>query len=109
MYNTALMSSQQMEDVGFKVDLQVVDWATLVQRRGKPELFDIFSTGFTLNPDPAIATAINDRTIGAVLLFNDAIALTVVFIMVAKPSLTLSFAALLIAPAVGAWSAFSRG
>jgi hypothetical protein len=58
MYNTALMSSQQMEDVGFKVDLQVLDWATLVQRRGKPELFDIFSTGFTLNPDPAIATAV---------------------------------------------------
>ena len=58
MYNTALMASQQMEDVGFKVDLQVLDWATLVQRRNKPELFDIFSTGFTLNPDPAIATSI---------------------------------------------------
>jgi len=58
MYNTALMATQQMEDVGFKVDLQVVDWATLVQRRNKPELFDIFSTGFTLNPDPAIATSI---------------------------------------------------
>jgi len=58
MYNTALMASQQMEDVGFKVDLQVVDWATLVQRRNKPELFDVFSTGFTLNPDPAIATSI---------------------------------------------------
>ena len=56
MYNTALMSSQQMEEVGFKVDLQVLDWATLVQRRGKPELFDVFSTGFTLAPDPAIAT-----------------------------------------------------
>jgi peptide/nickel transport system substrate-binding protein len=58
MYNTALVASQQMEDAGFKVDLQVVDWATLVQRRGKPELYDIFSTGFTLNPDPAIATSI---------------------------------------------------
>jgi peptide/nickel transport system substrate-binding protein len=58
MYNTALMASQQMEDVGFKVDLQVVDWATLVQRRNKPELFDVFSTGFTLNPDPAIATSV---------------------------------------------------
>jgi peptide/nickel transport system substrate-binding protein len=58
MYNTALMASQQMEDAGFKVDLQVVDWATLVQRRNKPELFDVFSTGFTLNPDPAIATSI---------------------------------------------------
>ena len=58
MYNTALVASQQMEDAGFKVDLQVVDWATLVQRRGKPELYDIFSTGFSLNPDPAIATSI---------------------------------------------------
>jgi peptide/nickel transport system substrate-binding protein len=58
MYNTALMSSQQMEDVGFKVDLQVLDWATLVQRRNKPELFDVFSTGFSLNPDPGIATAL---------------------------------------------------
>jgi peptide/nickel transport system substrate-binding protein len=58
MYNTALMASQQMEDVGFKVDLQVVDWATLVQRRNKPELFDVFSTGFTLGADPAIATSV---------------------------------------------------
>ena len=58
MYTTALMASQQMEEVGFKVDLQVVDWATLVQRRNKPELFDIFSTGFTLGADPAIATSV---------------------------------------------------
>src|SRR5262244_1490038 len=58
MYNTALMASQQMEDVGFKVDLQVVDWATLVQRRNKPELFDVFSTGLTFNADPAFNTAV---------------------------------------------------
>jgi len=58
MYNTALVSKQQMEEAGFKVDLQVVDWATLVQRRNKPELFDVFSTGFSFAPDPAIATAL---------------------------------------------------
>src|SRR6266498_2773870 len=58
LYNTALVASQQMEDAGFKVDLQVLDWATLVQRRSKPELFDVFSTGFTLGADPAIATSI---------------------------------------------------
>ncbi|MBI2525667.1 MAG: ABC transporter substrate-binding protein [Candidatus Rokubacteria bacterium] len=58
MYNTALVARQQMEEAGFKVDLQVLDWATLVQRRNKPELFDIFSTGFTLRADPALATAI---------------------------------------------------
>jgi peptide/nickel transport system substrate-binding protein len=58
MYKSALVARQQMEDVGFKVDLQVVDWATLVQRRNKPELFDIFSTGFTLNVDPALSTSL---------------------------------------------------
>jgi peptide/nickel transport system substrate-binding protein len=58
MYKSALVAKQQMEDAGFKVDLQVVDWATLVQRRNKPELFDIFSTGFTLTVDPALATSL---------------------------------------------------
>jgi peptide/nickel transport system substrate-binding protein len=58
MYKTALVAKQQMEEVGFKVDLQVLDWATLVQRRNKPELFDVFSTGFTFTADPALATAL---------------------------------------------------
>ena len=43
MYNTALMASQQMEDVGFKVDLQVVDWATLVKRRNNAKEYDVFT------------------------------------------------------------------
>jgi len=45
MYKTALVAKQQLEEVGFKIDVQVLDWATLVQRRTKPELFDVFSTG----------------------------------------------------------------
>lgn len=56
MYNTALVASKQMEEAGFKLDLQVLDWATLVQRRNKPELWDLFSTGFGFDPDPALAT-----------------------------------------------------
>ena len=58
MYKNALVAKQQLEEAGFKIDLQVVDWATLVQRRGKPELFDVFSTGFTFTADPALATSI---------------------------------------------------
>ena len=54
MYNSALVATQQMEEVGFKVDLQVLDWATLVQRRSKPELWDLFTTGITFGPDPAL-------------------------------------------------------
>ena len=58
MYKSALVSKQQLEEVGFKIDLQVLDWATLVQRRNKPELFDVFSTGYTFNADPALATSL---------------------------------------------------
>jgi peptide/nickel transport system substrate-binding protein len=56
MYASALVARQQMEEVGFKVDLQVLDWATLVQRRSKPELWDVFTTGITFNPDPALTS-----------------------------------------------------
>jgi peptide/nickel transport system substrate-binding protein len=57
MYKNALVAKQQLEAVGFKIDLQVVDWATLVQRRNKPEVWDVFSTGITFNPEPAFATS----------------------------------------------------
>jgi peptide/nickel transport system substrate-binding protein len=56
MYNSALIARQQMEEVGFKVDLQVLDWATVVQRRNKPELWDLFTTGITFTPDPALTS-----------------------------------------------------
>jgi peptide/nickel transport system substrate-binding protein len=56
MYNSAVIAKQQMEEVGFKVDLQVLDWATVVQRRNKPELWDLFTTGITFSPDPALTS-----------------------------------------------------
>src|ERR671930_1807270 len=58
MYDFALLSKQQLEEAGFTIDLQVVDWATLVQRRNKPALYDVFSTGFTFGVDPALATSV---------------------------------------------------
>jgi len=57
MFKNALVAKQQLEAAGFKIDLQVVDWATLVQRRNKPEAWDVFSTGITFNPEPAFSTA----------------------------------------------------
>jgi peptide/nickel transport system substrate-binding protein len=53
MYKNALVAKQQIEEVGFVVDLQVVDWATLNNRTEKPELWDVFSTGFVFSADPA--------------------------------------------------------
>jgi peptide/nickel transport system substrate-binding protein len=41
-----------LERAGFTVDLQMSDWATVVSRRARPELWDVFSTGFGFVPDP---------------------------------------------------------
>jgi peptide/nickel transport system substrate-binding protein len=53
MYKSALAAKQQLEDVGFTIDLQVLEWATVVQRRSDPKLYDIFTTGIGFDADPA--------------------------------------------------------
>jgi peptide/nickel transport system substrate-binding protein len=45
MYDFAVVMKQQLEDVGFVIDLQVVDWATLSTRRFNPKEYDVFTTG----------------------------------------------------------------
>ncbi len=52
MYDFALLSKQQLEDAGFVIDLQVVDWATLVKRRNNPKEYDAFTTGMGNFYDP---------------------------------------------------------
>ena len=58
MYKNALVAKQQLEEVGFVVDLQVVDWATLNHRTEKPDLWEVFSTGFVFAADPALHVAL---------------------------------------------------
>jgi peptide/nickel transport system substrate-binding protein len=58
MYKNAMVAKSQLEEAGFRIDLQVVDWATLVQRRNKPELWEVFSTAFLFIADPALAVSI---------------------------------------------------
>jgi peptide/nickel transport system substrate-binding protein len=57
-YKPAVVAKSQLEEVGFKIDLQVSDWATVVQRRNKPELWDAFSTAFTLVPEPTASVQV---------------------------------------------------
>jgi peptide/nickel transport system substrate-binding protein len=52
MYDFALLTKQQLEDVGFNIDLQVVDWATLVKRRNNSKEYDVFTTGMGVFYDP---------------------------------------------------------
>ena len=47
--------ADQMRKAGFTVDLQVVDWATLVQRRGDAKLWDVFMTHSPMFPEPTLS------------------------------------------------------
>ena len=58
MYRTALVAKQQLEDVGFVIDLQLVDWATQSHVTQKPELWDVYSSAYPFYPDPAIHVAL---------------------------------------------------
>ncbi len=44
-YNMSLPFKQSLEQIGFKVDLQVMDWATLVKRPSDFKEYDVFVTG----------------------------------------------------------------
>jgi peptide/nickel transport system substrate-binding protein len=45
-YNSAVVVQQQLKKIGVKVDLQVSDWATLLQKRADPSAWDLFITAF---------------------------------------------------------------
>ena len=53
-YNAGVVFKQQLEAVGFKIDLQVMDWATLVKRRSDSKEYDIFVTAHTSYQHPII-------------------------------------------------------
>lgn len=50
--NAAQVLAPELEAVGFTVDAQVYDWPTLLSRRTKKDLWDIFLTGFSPSIDP---------------------------------------------------------
>jgi peptide/nickel transport system substrate-binding protein len=54
-YNMALVMAEQLKKAGFKTELQVVDWATLVQRRNDPKLWDVYFTHSGLFPEPMLS------------------------------------------------------
>ena len=58
-YNLSLSFREQLERAGFKVDLQVLDWAALVNRRSNPELWDVFVTHGVVFGDPAIRSPLS--------------------------------------------------
>ncbi|HLI11086.1 MAG TPA: ABC transporter substrate-binding protein [Alphaproteobacteria bacterium] len=53
-YRMALVMAENLKQAGFKVDMQVVDWATLIQRRNDPALWDIYITHSPFLPEPML-------------------------------------------------------
>lgn len=60
-YDTAQVFEQQLTAAGFNIDFQVYDWATLVERRAEPGLWDMFETTHGFVPDPILITILNDN------------------------------------------------
>jgi len=53
-FNATQVAVQQLEDVGFKVDLVVLEWPTLLERRENKDALDIFTTSFSPSFDPTV-------------------------------------------------------
>ncbi len=56
LYKMSLVAQQNMQDAGFNVDLQVLDWATLLQHRADPKAWDGLFTYHTFVPEPSLIT-----------------------------------------------------
>jgi hypothetical protein len=54
MFKSSVIASAQLQQAGFRVDLQVMDWASVLDHRGKPVDYDMFVTGGGFVPDPAL-------------------------------------------------------
>ena len=54
-YNMALILAEQLKRAGFKAELNVVEWATLLQRRADPKLWDIYITHSGQFPEPMLS------------------------------------------------------
>ncbi len=53
-YRMALVMAEDLKAAGYKVDMQVVDWSTLIQRRNDPALWDIYITHSAVLPEPTL-------------------------------------------------------
>ena len=53
-FRLSQVTVEYLKAAGFNVDFQVMDWATLNQRRVKPDTYDMYVTAYLFYPDPAL-------------------------------------------------------
>jgi peptide/nickel transport system substrate-binding protein len=63
-YKMAQVAAEYLKQAGFNVDLQVVDWATLTQRRAEKGLWDIYITHSPFLPEPALIGSLSTTAPG---------------------------------------------
>eukprot|EP01132_Coremiostelium_polycephalum_P014180 gene14180-17239_t len=63
-YKMAQVAAEYLKAAGINVDLQVVDWATLTQRRADPALWDIYISHSPFLPEPALIGALSTSAPG---------------------------------------------
>jgi len=59
-YDKAIVYTKQLAEAGFNIDLQVYDWATLIEKRAQPDQWDLFFTHHGFVPDPILISVMND-------------------------------------------------
>ena len=59
-YDQATVFTRQLAEAGINVQLIVVDWATLLKKRGEEGEWDMFFTHHGTVPDPVLITVLND-------------------------------------------------
>ncbi len=61
-YNMALVATEQWKKAGFNIDMQVLDWATLLARRNNPALYEMSTVGAPFLAEPSLTfTAGSER------------------------------------------------
>ncbi|HEV2282447.1 MAG TPA: ABC transporter substrate-binding protein [bacterium] len=56
MFKSTVVATSQLQQAGFTVDMQVLEWAGVLDHRNKPADYDLFTTSHGFVPDPALIT-----------------------------------------------------
>ena len=59
IYKAALVTMQNLQDAGFTVDLQLMDWASVMSRRFDEKIWESFITFHGFVPDPTLITILS--------------------------------------------------
>jgi peptide/nickel transport system substrate-binding protein len=59
MFKTISVVAQNLQDVGFKTDVQVMDWPTMLAKRAVPANWEGFCTSGAIAPDPSLFSMLN--------------------------------------------------